>query len=150
MKILKLFSVLIFAVTSLSAEYITIKTRTSPMAYGGEEVFFGTIADYTKKVSEIQKSIQKNGINGALNGMSASSQALAKGFYGEGLKSIGAGVGIGLVYGMLNPIVMSYRYDQEYVLVRSNGNGELEAVIFIGDKHPSLSKDQIHEILKSR
>ena len=134
--------------SSLMAQYITIKTETSPGAGYGKEIFFGTVSDYTKSVSEIASKMKAG--NAALNGLSASSQYLAKGMFGDSLKAGGAGIGIGLAYGLLNPYIMSYRYDQEYILVRSNGNGELTAVTFIGDKHPSLSKEQIHEILRSR
>ena len=135
--------------SNLMAQYITITTETGPGA-GGKEVYFGTVADYSQKMTDIAKSVKRNGVNGTLNGLSTSSQYLAKGIFGEGLKSMGSGLGIGLAYGFLNPYVMSYRYDQEYVSIRSSGNGELKAVMFIGDKNPSLSESQIHEILKSK
>lgn len=134
--------------TSLMAQYITVKTETSPGAGGGQELFFGTLSDYTKSVSEIASKMKAGNV--ALNGLSTSSQYLAKGMFGDSLKAGGTGIGIGLAYGLLNPYIMSFRYDQEYILIRSNGNGELSAVTFIGDKHPSLSKEQIHEILKSK
>ena len=148
MKLKTLLIGLALAATNAMADYITVKTQTSPSAVGGKEIYFGTIANYTKSVSEIASKMKAG--NAALNGLSTSSQYLAKGMFGDSLKASGTGIGIGLAYGLLNPYIMSYRYDQEYILVRSNGNGELTAVMFIGDKNPSMSEDQIHEILRSR
>jgi len=137
-------AVLLFISTTLFAEYKVIKTSTMPGLSGGQEVFFGTISDYSKKITEINKAVA----NGTLNGLSAGSQALARGFYGEGLKHIGAGAGIGLIVGLLDPIVMSAYADQQYILVKKSGD-ELVAVTFFGDKHPSYTQEQIHNILKN-
>lgn len=151
MKLFKCFvMVAALAAANLMADYTTITTKTSPSASGGKEIFFGKVEDYTKYVSEIAKNIAIKGADGALNGLSAGAGSLAKGFVGEGLKSFGAGAGIGIVIGLLDPYVMSFYADQEYVLVRADSNGELTAVMFIGDKHPKLSDEQIHNILKNK
>jgi len=62
----------------------------------------------------------------------------------------GAGAAIGIVVGLLDPYVMSMYADQEYMLVRTDGKGELESILFIGDKHPSLSEAEIHKILQNK
>jgi len=136
--------------TNLMADYTTIVTKTTPSMNGGKEIFFGTLSDYTKYRAEISKEISLRGTLGAIDGMSKGAQALARGFYGEGLKYAGGGAAIGVLVGLMNPYVMSLYADQEYVLVRTDGKGELKAVMFIGDKHPSLSEEQIHEILKNK
>ena len=138
------------SITSLMADYITITTKTTPSMNDGKEIFFGTVADYTKYVTEIQKNIVARGTLGAADGLSRGAKALAEGFYGEGLKFAGAGAAMGVVVSLLDPYVMSMYADQEYLLVRSNGNGELKAVMFIGDKHPSLSEEEIHKILRAK
>ena len=148
MNVIKTFIIFMgLTVTSLMADYTTIITKTTPSMNGGTEIFFGTVADYSKYVSEISKSVTQRGTLGAIDGMSNGAQALARGFAKEGMKSFGAGAAIGMVVGLLDPYVMSLYADQEYVLIRADKNGELEAIMFIGDKHPSLSEKQIHNIL---
>ncbi len=136
--------------TSLMADYTTIITKTTPSMQGGKEIYFGTVADYTKYVSKIRKNLAKRTALGAINGLSKGAQALAEGFAKEGGNFIGAGAGIGFVFSLLNPYVMSFYADQEFVLIRANNNGELESIMFIGDKHPSLSNKEIHKILKNK
>ena len=136
--------------TSLMADYATIITKTTPSMNGGKEIFFGTVGDYSQYVSEISKNIAKHGTLGAIDGMSKGAQALAKGFTKEGGNFVGAGAAIGIVVGLLDPYVMSLYEDQQYVLIRADKNGELEAIMFIGDKHPSLSDEEIHKILKNK
>jgi hypothetical protein len=56
--------------------------------------------------------------------------------------------------GALDPYVMSLYADQEYVLIKNikmpNGKIARKAVIFVGDKHPSLSEEEIHTILRNK
>ena len=136
--------------TSLMADYTTIITKTTPSMQGGSEIYFGTVADYSQYVTEISKNIAEHGTLGAIDGMSKGAQALAKGFLKEGGNFVGTGAGIGVLVGLLDPYVMSLYADQEYLLVRADKNGELEAIMFIGDKHPSLSDEEIHNILKNK
>lgn len=150
MKIIKSILIMLFMTTGLMANYTIIETKTAPGVHCEKEIFFGKLADYSKYVSEVQKNLAARGSLGAIDGMSKGAQALAKGFYGEALKGVTAGAGIGIAVAMLNPYVMSFYADQEYVLIRTNGKKELEAIIFIGDKHPSLSEDKIHSILRKK
>jgi hypothetical protein len=139
----------------LLADYKVFVTNTLPNASGKEEeVFFGTWEEYGKVQSELFESMAKHGTMGAINGVSNGAKALAEGFIGEGMKSAGAGLAIGLVIGALNPYVMSFYADQEYVLIKNvklpNGVVARKAIIFVGDKHPSLSEAEIHKILRSK
>jgi hypothetical protein len=151
----KIVLILLLAGSWLSADYKIFVTKTLPNVSGQEkEVFFGTWEDYGKAQSEILESIAKHGTMGAISGISNGAKALAEGFVGEGLKSAGAGLAIGLVVGALDPYVMSLYADQEYVLIKNikmpNGKIARKAVIFVGDKHPSLSEEEIHTILRNK
>jgi hypothetical protein len=151
----KIVLILLLAGSWLLADYKIFITKTLPNVSGQEEeVFFGTWEDYGKAQSEILESIAKHGTMGAISGVSNGAKALAEGFVGEGLKSAGAGLAIGLVVGALDPYVMSLYADQEYVLIKNikmpNGKIARKAVIFVGDKHPSLSEEEIHTILRNK
>ncbi|BDY11824.1 hypothetical protein [Hydrogenimonas cancrithermarum] len=156
MNTLKILTVsMILSVTALMADYTVFVTKSIPYTEGSEkEIFFGTLADYSEAQTEIAKNIAEHGTIGAINGMSTGAQALARGFYGEGLKYVGAGAAIGIGIALLDPIVMDMYADQEYILVKSVDLGEgrkaLRAVFFVGDKHPSLSAEQIHSILRNK
>ena len=150
MKLIHIFAIGLMAVTTLTADYTTIVTKTTPSMQGEKEIFFGRVSDYSNYVTEISKNIAAHGTLGAVDGMSKGAQALARGFYGEGLTYAGAGAAIGIVVGLLDPYVMSMYADQEYMLVRTDGKGELESILFIGDKHPSLSEAKIHTILQNK
>jgi len=144
-----------FSTSMLLADYKVFVTKTLPNTSGKEEeVFFGTWESYGKAQSEILKSIAQHGTMGAISGVSNGAKALAEGFVGEGLKSAGTGLAIGLVVGALDPYVMSLYADQEYVLIKNikmpNGKIARKAVIFVGDKHPSLSEEEIHTILRNK
>jgi len=138
--------------TLVNAEYITLESKTveSVPSSGGTEIYFGTISDWSKEVSKIQKSIAKNGINGVAKGLGTASNQIANGMINSSMKNIVAGAGIGIVYGLLDPLIMSGYEDQNYVLIKSfdmGGKKELRANIFVGDKHPALTEEQIHQIL---
>jgi hypothetical protein len=156
MNIFKKLTVLLFiSVSALMADYTVFVTKSIPFSGGSEkEVFFGTWEEYGKSQSELLESMAKHGTMGAINGVSNGAKALAEGFIGEGMKSAGAGLAIGLVIGALNPYVMSLYADQEYVLIKNvklpNGVVARKAIIFVGDKHPSLSEAEIHKVLRSK
>lgn len=151
----KLFIGLVAGLSVLMADYTVFVTKSIPYSGGSEkEIFFGKLADYSEAQTEIAKQIAQHGTIGAINGMSQGAQALARGFYGEGLKYAGAGAAIGVGIALLDPIVMDFYADQEYILVRKVDLGgkkkALKAIFFIGDKHPSLSDKEIHNILKNK
>ena len=150
-----LFVSMIISASALMADYTVFVTKSIPYSGGSEkEIFFGTLADYSTAQTEIAKSIKAHGTIGAINGMSQGAQALARGFYGEGMKYVGAGAAIGIGVALLDPIIMDMYADQEYILVRrvdlGGGKRALKAIFFIGDKHPSLSAKQIHTILRNK
>ena len=149
------FIALLLSMSALMADYTVFVTKSIPYSGGTEkEIFFGTLADYSEAQTEIAKQIAQHGTIGAINGMSQGAQALAKGFYGEGLKYAGAGAAIGAGIALLDPIVMDFYADQEYILVRNvdlgGGKRALKAILFIGNKHPSLSAEEIHSILRNK
>ncbi len=146
---------MVIATSALMADYTTFVTTSISGAKGSEkEIFFGTLADYSQANAEIAKSIKSHGGIGAIDGMSTGAQSLATGFYGEALKSVGTGAAIGIVVGLMDPFIMDFYADQQYVLVKSidlgNGRKALKAFTFVGDKHPSLSEAEIHSILKGK
>jgi len=151
----KLLFLIFISVSALMADYTVFVTKSIPYSGGTEkEIFFGTLGDYSKAQTEISKNIKAHGTIGAINGMSQGAQALARGFYGEGMKYVGTGAAIGIGVALLDPIVMDMYADQEYILVRridlGGGKGALKAIFFVGDKHPSLSAEEIHSILKNK
>jgi hypothetical protein len=139
----------------LLADYKVFVTKTLPNASGKEEeVFFGTWNEYGNAQSEALKSVAEHGTVGAISGVSNGAKALAEGFVGEGLKSAGAGLAIGVVVGVLDHYISNARRNQFYILVKkvslSNGKVAKKAIMFIGDKNPELSREEIHEILKRK
>ena len=114
-------------------------------------VYFGSLQNYQKSLKEIQKSMALHGVNGALEGLSNQSASLAKGLISEGLKGAGTGFGIGLLIGALNPFVMCFYADQQFIQVYKvqlkNGKTVFMNKFFDGNKHPSLSKEKIKKIL---
>jgi|GEM_PF-2129824 len=146
-------SLLFLAGTLLTADYTVFVTKSVPFDSAREtEIFFGTLEDYSEARTEIARRIAEHGTLGAIDGMSRGAQALAKGFFGEGLKYAGAGAVIGATVGFLDPYVMSFYADQEYVLVHRadlpDGTKALKALFFVGDKHPSLPDEEIHTLLR--
>ncbi len=146
---------MVITVSALMADYTTFVTTSVTGAKGAEkEIFFGTLADYSQANAEIAKSIKAHGGMGAINGMSTGAQSLAKGFFGEGMKSVGTGALIGVIVGLMDPFIMDFYADQQYVLIRAidldNGKKALKAITFIGDKNPSLSEEEIHNVLKEK
>ncbi len=144
---------LLLTASVLTADHTVFITKSVPFDSAKEtEIFFGSLEDYSEAQTEIARRIAEHGTLGAINGMSKGAQALARGFFGEGLKYAGAGAIIGATIGFLDPYVMSFYADQEYILVRrvdlKNGSKALKALFFVGDKHPSLSDEEIYEILK--
>lgn len=91
-----------------------------------EFIYFGTLKDLEKEYKEIQKQIAEKGLDGALKGLQNSSSAIAKGFFKSAGQSLGMGIGIGMLYGALDPYVMSLYEDEQYILIYdfSNQNGE--------------------------
>ena len=137
-----LLSIIAFA-TMASAQYTTFNTQTG---YGSncQEAFFGTLEDWSQEQNKILKSVA----SGTLNGLSAGSVSIAKGLMSKGALEGASGAGIGLIIGMLDPLVMSAYEDQKFIEIKKCSNGELKSTLFIGDKHPSLTKQQIHQIIK--
>jgi len=152
-----LLSAILAAVFSQSvlADYEIFTNQSEPFSSAQivkkEAVYFGELQDYRKSLEEIQKSMALHGVNGALEGLSNQSANLAKGLIGEGLKGAGAGLGIGLLIGALDPFVMSFYADQQFVKVYKvqlkDGRTVFMNKFFVGDKHPEYSKEEIQTIL---
>ncbi len=87
---------------------------TTTNAYNQEEVtqeteiFFGDYSTYQDYMKEISLKVAE----GTLNGLSSGASSLASGFVGEGLKSAGAGAGIGLFYGGIQYLIDKSKADQ--------------------------------------
>ena len=139
----KIFLASILAASSLMAQYKVITTTTGGYNGVGQEAFFGTMTDYTKERVKINNMLARGTVGAANGALSQGSNLLA-----SGLQGAAVGAGISLVYGLMDPFIMDFYADQEYVLIKKDSSGELKAYYFIGDKHPSLTKEQIHEILK--
>ena len=140
---------------SVFADYEIFTNQSEPFKSSQiakkEAVYFGELQDYRKSLEEIQKSMALHGVNGALEGLSNQSTNLAKGLIGEGLKGAGTGLGIGLLIGALDPFVMSFYADQQFIKVYKvqlkDGRTVFMNKFFVGDKHPSYSKEEIKSIL---
>lgn len=103
------------------------KTRNIDLTNSNKEfIYFGTLKDLQKEYKEIQKQIAEKGFDGAIKGLQNSSSAIAKGFLKSAGQSLGMGVGIGILYGALDPYIMSLYEDEQYILIYdfSNQNGE--------------------------
>lgn len=138
-----------------SADYEIFTNQSQPFSNSQVQnekvVFFGEVKDYRKSLEEIQKSMLAHGANGVLQGLDSQSANLANGLIGEGLKGAGAGLGIGLLIGALDPFVMSFYADQQFVKVYKvqlkDGKSVFVNKYFVGDKHPTYSKEKINELL---
>jgi len=151
----KITVLLLISASALMADYKVFVTKSIPFSGGSEkEVFFGTWNEYGNAQSEALKSVAEHGTVGAISGVSNGAKSLAEGFVGEGLKSAGAGLAIGVVVGVLDHYISNARRNQFYILVKrvslSNGKVAKKAIMFIGDKNPELSREEIHEILKRK
>ena len=139
----KVFLIVAVMFSSLFAQYKVITTTTGGYNGNGQEAFFGTMADYTKERVKINHMLASGTVGAANGALSQGGNLLA-----TGLQGAAVGAGISMVYNLMDPFIMDLYADQEYVLIRKDSNGELKALYFIGDKHPSMSKKNIHEILK--
>lgn len=144
-----------FAVSALFADYEVIKTKsvsfTDSDIKSKEVTFFGTYADYSKEVVDIQKAMLQKGAEGAMLGVQNGSEALAKGFMNAGGQAIGAGLGIGLVIGALSPFVAEAYADQQYIQIEKitlkDGSTAQTSSYFVGNKHPSYSDEEIKQFI---
>lgn len=151
MKLKNILLGLIIASSALMADYEIIETRTDSydqsMVVSEKEVFFGELSQYNDYLTEIRNKAAE----GVLSGLSVGAESLAKGLFKSGAQGAGAGLGIGLIYGALDPFVMSFYSDQFYLRVDSielsDGTKELKSYFFIGNKNPSYSKDQIKTLI---
>ena len=140
----------LISASALMADYEIFVTKTAEVNGQEKEIFFGTLADYSKARVEANKMLA-NGVVGAAEGASQGAAALAANSLGEGAKYVGSGAALGVLVSFLDPYVMDFYADQQYILIRKIGDtGELKAVFFVGDKHPSLSEEEIHKILKNK
>jgi len=140
---------------SVWADYEIFTGKSEPFRHRQvskkEVIFFGELESYRKSLEEIQNAMKAHGTMGVINGLSNQSANLAKGLVGEGMKAGVTGLGIGLLYGALDPYIMSFYADQQYVQVYKitlkNGKTVYMNRFFIGDKHPSLTELEIKSIL---
>jgi len=140
---------------SLWADYEVFTGKSEPFIYRQvakkEVIFFGELEAYNKSLEEIRSAMAAHGTIGVINGISNQSANLAKGLIGEGTKAGVTGLWIGLLYGALDPYIMSFYSDQQYVQVYKmtlrNGKTVYMNRFFVGDKHPALSKAEIKGIL---
>jgi len=151
---MKLFKMIIISIlvsaSALMADYEVFVTKTAEVNGPEKEIFFGTLADYSKARTEANNMLA-HGVVGMAAGADKGAAVLAEGSLAEGAKYAGSGALIGVAVSLLDPIVMDFYADQQYVLIRKIGNtGELKAIFFVGDKHPSLSDSEIHDILKNK
>jgi len=141
--------------SSLFADYEVFEGKSEPFGanqiVSKEVIFFGELDEYSKSLRDIQKSILKHGAMGAIDGLSDQSATLAKGFLKEGFKGGATGLGIGMFYGMLNPYIMSFYADQQYIQIYSIKLKNKKTVymykFLVCDKHPALNEDKIKDIL---
>ena len=112
-----------------------------------EEIFFGEYHEYQSYLNEISLKVAE----GTLNGLSNGANALANGFFREGLKGAGAGAGIGLVFGGIQYMIDKSKADQQYFLLEkislANGNVELKGFLFSGNKNPVYSKEEVRNYI---
>jgi len=140
---------------SVFADYEIFTGKSEPFSHRQvakkEVIFFGELESYNKSLEEIRSTMAVHGAMGVINGLSNQSANLAKGLVGEGLKAGATGLGIGLLYGVLDPYIMSFYADQQYAQVYKvtlrNGKTVYMNRFFVGDKHPALSEAEIKSIL---
>lgn len=99
------------------------KTRNIDLTNSTKEfIFFGTLKDLQKEYDEIQKEIKNQGLDGAIRGLENSTSSIAKGFLKSAGQNMGLNMGIGLIYGALDPFVMSLYDDEQYILIYDFAN----------------------------
>ncbi|MCB5272412.1 MAG: hypothetical protein LHW56_11305 [Candidatus Cloacimonetes bacterium] len=139
--------------SSADYEIYTMMTKKIGIPVTKEELFFGELGDFSEKMEEIGKSITAHGAEGALIGLSAGSESLAKGIMEDGMKSGLAGLGIGIVIGALDAPIMELYADQKIMqvlrVVDSKGNVAYEKRFIVCDKHPSLSLEEARKIIET-
>lgn len=151
----KLLIILSLSASALLADYEVIKNKSTSFNDSDvktkEVTFFGTYANYSKEVVDIQKSMLQKGAEGAMLGVQSGSEALAKGFMNAGGQAIGAGLGIGLVIGALSPFVADAYADQQYIQIEKitlkDGSTAQRSSYFVGNKHPSYSDEEIKQFI---
>lgn len=139
--------------SSADYEIYTMMTKKIGTPVSKEELFFGELGDFAEKMEEISRSIAVHGANGALSGLSAGSESLAKGMMADGLKSGLTGFGIGIVIGALDGPIMELHADQKIMqvlrVVDGKGNVAYEKRFIVCDKHPSLSLEEARKIIET-
>jgi hypothetical protein len=127
--------------SALMADHEVFVNKTNETMSNGKEVFFGKISDYKIHAEKVLKSLEKNDKNPP-EGISQSTWNTMIGTFSHGM----TGLGLGLIFGMMDSFVMDFYADQEYVLIRSNGK-DFKAITFIGDKNPAMSEADIKALL---
>ncbi|MCK9372461.1 MAG: hypothetical protein M0P91_04630 [Sulfuricurvum sp.] len=151
----KLLLTLSLLFMSAHADYEIIKSKSKSFSDENvtsmEIMYFGSLENYSKSVVEIQKNIAEKGTEGFLNGLSSGAESLAKGFTKAGVQSMGAGLGIGIVIGALDPFIMGFYADQTFVQVEKitlkDGSIAYSNRLFVGNKHPSYSDEEIKNLI---
>lgn len=129
------------------------KTRNISLENSTKEfIYFGTLKDLNKEYAEIQKSIKNYGVDGAIRGLENSTSAVAKGFLKSAGQNFGMNMGIGMIYGALDPFVMSMYSDEQYILVydykNQSGDKSRVSALFIASNFDN--KEVIKDYLENK
>ncbi|MBV5278488.1 MAG: hypothetical protein J0647_05560 [Campylobacteraceae bacterium] len=120
-----------------------------------QEIFCGERKELREKLSQVNYST----LNGALIGGFGGAAAFAAGNAAVGLQNIGAGAGIGFVFGAIQMGIDKYKEDHEYIMVREYTNDKEEKTLLISllivdngmsaeEVKETLEKEQLSKIEK--
>ncbi len=133
-----------------SAQYETFVTQTGKTTNGGTRsvLYFGEYKNFVKDAAAIQKSIAAKGANGALTGLSEANKALAQGVMTNAGSAALTGAGIGLVIGILDPIVMDLWADTTYYMLIRTVDGtsvSFKKILLVSDV--DISDEEAKQIM---
>jgi hypothetical protein len=152
----KILSIIVLAImaVSASAEYTIFETKgiNSSQIDKRELLYVGGYKEYQKNIEEIQKSFVAHGMNGLTQGLSTTSSALAKGFYGEAMQGAGVGIAINLAIAGINWIAAQYKDERVFVKVElltlKDGSQIRNSRLLVADNFTTLTNEEAIAILQ--
>ncbi|WP_060825068.1 hypothetical protein [Sulfurospirillum cavolei] len=141
-----LFSVLSFAQDNQLFTVNTMGIEINDSFVNKEEIFCGRRSEYTISLAKLSHST----LSGTLDGLNAGSKAFNAGNVGVGLQNVGAGLGIGLAFGLIQFSIDKYKEDNQYMLVRvySDNTNKATALISLLIVDKGLEENQYRAMLE--